>query len=141
MATVTATYELDLYNPFERKLSEIAATHRLKSQDYGTKEDPYANVRATTEFGIPAWVGAVIRAGDKFFRIKSFIKNGTLKNEPIKDSFLDISVYMIIADILYDQEHLSQSPHPIATRETPVCSQCYDYIVDCTCSQGALQVV
>jgi len=89
---------------FLEKLEQIAALHSAKQQDYGVGEDPFANIRASQDFGVPPWVGAVIRLNDKVTRIKSFIRNGTLRNEPIVDSFRDIAVYSLIAWILFEEE-------------------------------------
>jgi len=89
---------------FLEKLEQIAELHSLKQADYGVGEDPFANIRASQDFGVPPWVGAVIRLNDKVTRIKSFVQNGTLKNESVADSLLDISVYALIALILFEEE-------------------------------------
>jgi uncharacterized protein YodC (DUF2158 family) len=86
-------------------LAELQAMHDKKNKDYGTNEDPLANVRAGEEFGIPAWAAAVLRANDKLVRIKSFLKKGNLANESVEDSILDSAVYYIIALILYREQN------------------------------------
>ena len=86
---------------FENILSEMKALHDKKQKDYGSKADPFANVRASEHFGIPAWLGAVIRANDKMSRIKSFAERGVLANEPIEDSLIDLANYAVIALVLY----------------------------------------
>ena len=58
-------------------------------------------MRASEHFGIPAWLGAVIRANDKMSRIKSFAERGVLANEPIEDSLIDLANYAVIALVLY----------------------------------------
>lgn len=88
---------------FQQIIQEILSTHTKKSKDYGSSTNPYANIRASTEFGIPAWVGAVVRANDKTTRIKSFIQRGELANEPIRDALLDAATYYAIALMLYDE--------------------------------------
>lgn len=90
-------------DPFLIKLSELASLHIRKSQDYGTKGDPLANVRASEAFGIPAWVGAMVRANDKMKRIQAFVTNGKLENEALVDSFMDLAVYTVIAWVLYEE--------------------------------------
>ena len=45
---------------FHALLAEIAELHDKKQQDYGRTADPFANVRATEEWGMPGWVGAMI---------------------------------------------------------------------------------
>lgn len=90
---------------FKDALWEIAKLHERKQYDYGTDEDPFANVRSSVEFGIPPWVGACIREHDKTVRIQSFLRRGELKNEPIEDAFMDKAVYSLIALILYREAH------------------------------------
>lgn len=90
----------------------MGALHDLKQQDYGTDEDPFANVRATGEWGVPAWVGAMIRANDKLQRMKSMVRNGAVANEAIEDSFRDLAVYSIIGLILFEEEHGTKPPEP-----------------------------
>jgi hypothetical protein len=81
-------------------LDEMKELHAKKSADYGRGVDPFANVRASTEFGVPAWVGVMIRANDKMHRIKSFIQNGDLANESVEDSLKDLAAYALIALVL-----------------------------------------
>jgi hypothetical protein len=72
--------------PFSEVLAEMQAMHDKKSQDYGVQADPFANVRASEDFGIPGWLGTIVRLNDKITRIKSFAKNGSLANESLRDS-------------------------------------------------------
>jgi hypothetical protein len=90
--------------PFSEVLAEMQAMHDKKSQDYGVQADPFANVRASEDFGIPGWLGTIVRLNDKITRIKSFAKNGSLANESLRDSLIDIAVYGAIAVALYDQQ-------------------------------------
>lgn len=85
---------------FHALLFEIAALHDRKQADYGTGADAFANVRASQEFGVAPWVGTLIRANDKWTRIKSLLRKGYLVNESLDDSLMDISVYALIALIL-----------------------------------------
>ena len=82
-------------------LDELRELHLKKSADYGQGEDPLANLRASEKFGIPAWVGAMVRAQDKMTRIQSFVTNGKLENEGIEDSLLDGAAYHLLALVLY----------------------------------------
>ena len=90
---------------FTAILDEIEEMHDKKQQDYGRVEDPYANVRASEDFGIPAWVGTIVRANDKMRRLQKFAQDQTLVNESVEDSLLDLAVYAIIALDLYRQEN------------------------------------
>lgn len=89
---------------FHAILDEMRAMHERKSADYGQGEDPLANVRASKEFGVPAWVGCMVRANDKVIRIKSMVKNGKLENESVEDSLIDLAAYAILSLVLYREE-------------------------------------
>jgi hypothetical protein len=89
---------------FHRLLRVIGALHDQKQADYGTTEDPFANVRSAVEFGVPSWVGSLIRMNDKMNRLKTFSKKGELQNESALDSMLDIAVYGLITAILYEED-------------------------------------
>ena len=90
---------------FHKTLAEIQEMHDRKGRDYGSQADPFANVRSSEDFGIPGWLGAVVRLNDKISRIKSFTKNGKLENEPLRDALIDLATYSAIALTLYDQGH------------------------------------
>src|SRR3990172_7386733 len=89
---------------FHQILQELGELHDRKQADYGTDADPFANVRSSRDFAVPAWVGAMIRGNDKISRIKSFIKKRRLENEALEDSLRDLAVYTIIALVLYEEE-------------------------------------
>ena len=87
--------------PFEQVVDEIMALHSKKQADYGRTGDPFANVRASDDFGVAGWIGAVIRGNDKMRRLQAAARGQNLKNESIEDSLLDLAVYAIIALVLY----------------------------------------
>lgn len=89
---------------FHELLAEAGRTHDAKQADYGRSDDPFANVRASVDWGLPAWVGAMVRLTDKVRRLQSLAQKGELANEPAIDSFMDIAVYALIARVLYEQE-------------------------------------
>lgn len=92
-------------NPeFEKVIEEVLAMHRRKGADYGTKDDFFANVSASKEWGIDAWVGAMMRANDKIVRLQAYAKGSTLQNEGVEDSLLDIATYSIIALCLFRRQ-------------------------------------
>lgn len=86
---------------FEEVLLEMICLHDKKRKDYGSDDDPFANVRASESFGIPGWLGAIIRANDKMTRLKRFAHTGTLANESVEDSLIDLANYAVIALVLY----------------------------------------
>jgi hypothetical protein len=85
-------------------LREIGELHDRKQRDYGTAADPFANVRASEEFGVSAWVGAIVRMNDKVTRLKQYARRGNLANESAADSLKDIAVYALIALVLLEQD-------------------------------------
>jgi len=89
--------------PFMQVIKEIVELHEKKQNDYGRTDlgDPFANVRASEDFNIPGWLGAVIRANDKVRRIQKFARSETLVNESVEDSLMDAAVYFIIALCLF----------------------------------------
>lgn len=93
---------------FHELVQEIAELHDRKQMDYGSDSDPFANVRASEEWGIAGWVGALVRLNDKVQRLKSFARKGSLANESAEDSMRDIAVYALIALVLYEQSGGSQ---------------------------------
>lgn len=88
---------------FNAVLDELRELHAKKARDYGTDEDNYANVRAGTVWGVPAWVSAMIRLNDKVLRLQSLARTGHLENEGAIDSFNDIAIYSVIARELYEE--------------------------------------
>lgn len=87
---------------FHDIMDELKALHDQKQADYGRTDDPFANVRASTEWGVAAWVGAMVRLNDKVRRLQKAAQGGPLANEGVIDSLNDIAVYAIIARILYE---------------------------------------
>ncbi len=95
-------------HPLSKRIHEIlfewGKLHDLKSMDYGRDDDPFANVRSSTEYGVAAWIGALIRAGDKDIRLKTYALKRKLQNESVEDSFDDRGVYTAIAKVLWEEE-------------------------------------
>ena len=89
---------------FHEILESLGELHDKKQADYGLDNDPFANVRASQSWGMPAWVGAMVRATDKVRRLQTFARKGELRNESVIDAFDDLAVYAIIARVLYEQE-------------------------------------
>lgn len=94
---------------FHALLQRIADLHDKKQTDYGKATDPFANVRASKNWGVKPWVGALVRLNDKVSRLQSFAQKGSLANESAEDSMMDIAVYALIALILYKEESYGES--------------------------------
>lgn len=88
---------------FHRILRDLGHLHDRKQADYGSMTDPFANVRASNEWGIAEWVGAMVRATDKVRRLQTFARRGSLMNESALDAFDDLAVYAVIARVLYEE--------------------------------------
>lgn len=89
---------------FRALLEKMWDLHGRKRADYGKDADHLANLRASEDFGIPAWIGAAVRMNDKMRRIQAFARKRELKNESITDSLLDLSVYALLTLILFEEE-------------------------------------
>jgi hypothetical protein len=99
--------------PFEDILVELDEMRKRKGADYGTENDPLADIRSSEQFGIPAWVNAVLRIQQKMFRMMSFVRRGNLINESVEDSLLDLVVYGIHALRLYREQKEYDETHHI----------------------------
>lgn len=89
---------------FHKLLAEIGDLHDRKQADYGTDGDPFANVRASEQWGIPAWVGTMVRASDKVKRLQAAAQGSRLVNEGVEDSLMDLATYALIALVLFREQ-------------------------------------
>ena len=89
---------------FHELREELGELHDQKQADYGRGDDPFANVRVSSDWGMPSWVGAMIRATDKVRRLQTFARKGELRNEAVVDAFMDLACYALIARVLYEEE-------------------------------------
>lgn len=89
---------------FHKLLSVLGHLHDKKQQDYGTSEDPLYNLRGAASWGVPPWVGALVRVEDKLRRLKAFANRGRLTNEAALDSLKDLAAYALLAHILLEEE-------------------------------------
>jgi hypothetical protein len=94
---------------FLAELEAMKELHLRKSGDYGTREDPLANVRMSEAFGLPSWIGVAIRLQDKMVRIQNAVKQYldtnqvTMSNESLRDAFSDLSAYGVIGVVEVDR--------------------------------------
>jgi len=89
---------------FQEILDELNAMQERKGKDYGSGDDPLANLIGSKQWGIAPWINTMLRANDKMARIKSFIRRGKLEKEKVEDSLVDLAVYTIHALRLYREE-------------------------------------
>lgn len=88
---------LEYHNQFCAKMHEIAVA---KNSDYSSfTESAFGNLEASEKLDVTSTeVGILVRILDKFSRINSFIKTGTLlvADEKIEDTCLDACNYFIL---------------------------------------------
>ena len=90
--------------PFLELLEEVRQLHLSKSQDYGSQNDPLANIRQGAEFvGIEAWRGCMVRVADKVQRLRTYCRTGRLVHEGVRDTLLDLAAYSLLAIVLFDE--------------------------------------
>lgn len=79
--------------------SELRALHFLKSEGYGTDEDPLANFTAIAQMtGEPAWVYPRRRALEKLARCEALEAQG--RTDDLREEHLDIASLMLCAEAL-----------------------------------------
>lgn len=88
---------------FRALLTTLWEMHEQKMQGYGTKTDPLANLRASAELGVEPFHATLIRANDKWQRIKSWCEKheaAELPDEKLEDNLLDLASYCLLALVL-----------------------------------------
>jgi len=89
---------------FVALLQEMKKLHESKSADYGSEEDPLANVRSGADFvNIEPWRGCMVRIADKVQRLRTYCRTGRLVHEGVRDTLLDLSAYALLAIVLFDE--------------------------------------
>lgn len=90
--------------PFLELLEELRQLHLSKSADYGSENDPLANIRQGAEFvGIEPWRGCMVRVADKVQRLRTYCRTGRLVHEGVRDTLLDLAAYSLLAIVLFDE--------------------------------------
>jgi hypothetical protein len=98
-------------------LEQMRSVHVSKSHVYGSEHDPLANIRNGARFvGIEPWRAALVRLSDKVTRIGTYCSKGTLCNEGVEDSFLDLANYALLALLMWQEEHAGPPNDPAAER-------------------------
>lgn len=81
-------------------------THLKKDHDYCPDDQYLYNLRSSEAFGIPAWVGTLVRMGDKKNRCESAILSDRVllvDTESIADTLQDFSIYALLCAVLYQE--------------------------------------
>jgi len=90
---------------FYELLKKMAEVHSAKNHDYAMGGDPLSNFKLAGAFGVPPFVGVMVRMSDKWSRLISLIQKGRagnpeVKEESIEDTLLDLANYALLAIIL-----------------------------------------
>lgn len=85
-------------------LRQMTWLHQRKGADYRKTGDAFANVKASRQWGVDPWVGAMIRANDKVVRLQAAACGSKLQNEGVEDSLIDLACYAIIALVLFREQ-------------------------------------
>jgi hypothetical protein len=94
---------------FHDLLKQIGDLHDQKQCDYGLSEQPFYNLECAHEWGLPSWMGIMIRISDKVRRLRAYVRNGKLLNESMEDSLMDIAVYALAAIVVNEKDKRKQN--------------------------------
>jgi len=76
---------------------QLKEMHSKKSSDYGSADDPLANIRNGAEFvGIEPWRAAMVRLSDKVTRLATYCRTGSLTFEGVEDTLFDLASYSLL---------------------------------------------
>jgi hypothetical protein len=89
---------------FYALLKEMEDLHDRKNNNYSKDTDPLSNLKQSESFGIPAYLGALVRMSDKWSRLQELAKGKKdLVGESFTDTLMDMAVYAILCIILYEE--------------------------------------
>ena len=114
----TAAQVVERFNPthptsqaFYDLCDGLKETHRKKSSDYGSPDDPLANIRNGAKFvGIEPWRAAMVRLSDKVTRLETYCRTGSLTYESFEDTLIDLASYSLLT-LLTHREARDGSSH------------------------------
>lgn len=89
-------------------LDELRELHLKKAADYGSDEDPLANLRGSADVGIEPWLGAYLRLKDKTRRMDRFCVKRKLENEGVEDTLKDMAAYALLTLRLYREQQMER---------------------------------
>ena len=108
--TPTAEQVLERFAPhkssrrFLELLDEMQQLHASKSRDYGSEEDPLANIRHGAELvDIEPWRGCMVRIADKVQRLRTYCRTGRLVHEGVRDTLMHLAAYSLLAIVLHEE--------------------------------------
>jgi hypothetical protein len=94
----------ELLKKFDERLEAMFDLMSSKNSDYSPEADALFNFRG---FG---WKGIIVRLGDKYSRLRTFVLNNKpVSHERIEDTLLDNAIYSILALIVKEDEEKGQA--------------------------------
>lgn len=97
---------------FKKLLDETWELHCRKNADYGAAADNFANYNRAERFGVPGYMSALLRLGEKMSRLETFCKDGSLANEGIEDTLKDMAAISLISLVLHREHQAKQGDAP-----------------------------
>src|SRR3954470_9832532 len=98
---------------FYELIKEIESLHDRKNANYAEDTNPLSNFEECEKFGVPAYVGAMVRMSDKWSRLTQLIKGKQDEvGESTKDTLLDFAVYCLLEIILIEKHEKEQLAKP-----------------------------
>jgi hypothetical protein len=95
---------------FLELLDEMQQLHASKSADYGSEQDPLANIRHGAELvDIEPWRGCMVRIADKVQRLRTYCRTGRLVHEGVRDTLMDLAAYSLLAIVLHEETHCADA--------------------------------
>ena len=89
---------------FSQILSELSDLHRLKTSEYGTPDDPFANIREASDPSEPVWISAISKATYDIVESTRAAQGSETRRAAVVSLLNDAASYAIIARILYEEE-------------------------------------
>jgi len=88
-------------------LDAMSKLHLDKNAGYGSQHDAWSNFRLSEQWGVPAYIGCLVRMSDKYQRLQNLIADPTNDKvgESIVDTAMDLAAYALIFVCLW-QEYL-----------------------------------
>lgn len=86
---------------FHELTRQMSALHAKKAADYGAADDILCNFHRAERIGIEPWRACLSRLSDKWVRMEVYATKGTLANEGVEDTLIDIANLAILTLILH----------------------------------------
>lgn len=89
---------------FYELVRQIEDLHDRKNANYAEDGNPLSNFQECEKFGVPAYIGTMVRMSDKWSRLTQLIKGKDDEvGESVKDTLMDMAVYCLLEIILIEE--------------------------------------